>query len=182
MSWSKQTQAASGGGAVTQATIPWVVDGSGVTQTVSGTFYPVTQPVSAASLPLPVGAALDSSLGTIATDIALLAKLTDTQPVSLASLPALVAGSAVIGHVIVDSGSIADSGSVAVTNFPASQAVSIAAPVGVTGTFYQAIQPISGTVTLIGEALEALRPPRQKLGRDALHPRRGILRRKHQYA
>jgi hypothetical protein len=53
----------------------------------------VTQPISAASLPLPTGAALDSSLATIAADIALQAKLTDTQPVSAAALP-LPAGAA----------------------------------------------------------------------------------------
>lgn len=52
-----------------------------------------------------------------------------TQPVSIVSLPALTAGSAVIGHVIVDSGAI----------------TSITNPVGVTGTFFQATQPVSGT-------------------------------------
>src|SRR5665213_3533479 len=75
---------------------------SSVTQPVSGAFFQVTQPVSATVLPLPTGAATDASLGTIAADIALQAKLTDTQPVSLAALPALAAGAAVIGHVIVD--------------------------------------------------------------------------------
>jgi len=40
-----------GGGAVTQGTIPWVVDGSAV-----------TQPVSAAALPLPDGAASETTL------------------------------------------------------------------------------------------------------------------------
>jgi hypothetical protein len=44
----------------------------------------VTQPVSAASLPLPAGAALDASLTTIDADIRAQAKLTDTQPVSVA--------------------------------------------------------------------------------------------------
>lgn len=57
------------------------------TQPVSGTFYQVTQPVSIASMPsTPV-------TGTF---------FQTTQPVSLAALPALAAGSAVIGHVIVD--------------------------------------------------------------------------------
>jgi hypothetical protein len=42
--------------AVTQSTSPWVVDGSGVTQPVSGTFWQATQPISAVSLPLPTGA------------------------------------------------------------------------------------------------------------------------------
>jgi len=43
-----------------------VVDGSGVTQPVSGTFFQATQPVSATALPLPTGAATESSLSTIA--------------------------------------------------------------------------------------------------------------------
>jgi hypothetical protein len=37
------------------------IDGSQVTQPVSGTFFQTTQPVSAASLPLPTGAATDGS-------------------------------------------------------------------------------------------------------------------------
>lgn len=52
-----------------------LVDGSGHTQPVSGTFWQTTQPVSAASLPLPTGAATAanqateiSSLATIATN------------------------------------------------------------------------------------------------------------------
>ena len=36
---------------------------------------------------------------------------------------------------------------IGINNFPATQPVSIAASVPVTGTFYQATQPISGTVT-----------------------------------
>ena len=40
------------------------VDGSGATQPVSGTFYQATQPVSAASLPLPSGAATATLQGT----------------------------------------------------------------------------------------------------------------------
>lgn len=55
--------------------------------TVSVSNFPATQAVSAVSLPLPTGAAQDSSLTTIASDIAAQAKLTDTQPVSLAALP-----------------------------------------------------------------------------------------------
>ena len=113
------------------------------TQPVSGAFYPATQPVSAVSLPLPAGAALDSSLATIAADIALQAKLTDTQPVL-------------------------------VSNFPATQAVA--------GTFFQATQPVSGAVVLTGEALEAMRTQRQRLGYAVLHPRSGLLTRKHLHA
>ena len=186
---------------------------SSVTQPVSGAFFQATQPVSATALPLPTGAATDASLGTIAADIALQAKLTDTQPVSLAALPALAAGAAVIGHVIVDSGTITDSGSVAVTNFPATQPVSavslplptgaaldsslttiaadiaaqarlvdtqpvsIAAPVAVTGAFFQVTQPIAGSVTLSGDALQALITLRSAAGAAALHSKSDKLRR-----
>jgi hypothetical protein len=43
------------------------VDGSAVTQPVSGTFYQATQPISAAALPLPSGAATETTLAAIAT-------------------------------------------------------------------------------------------------------------------
>lgn len=41
------------------------VDGSGVTQPVSGTFWQATQPVSAAALPLPTGAATETTLAAL---------------------------------------------------------------------------------------------------------------------
>lgn len=44
------------------------VDGSGVTQPVSGTFWQATQPVSAASLPLPSGAATSANQPDVRTD------------------------------------------------------------------------------------------------------------------
>jgi hypothetical protein len=43
----------------------WKVDGSAVTQPVSGTFWQTTQPVSAASLPLPAGASTDAHNDTL---------------------------------------------------------------------------------------------------------------------
>lgn len=45
------------------------VDGSSVTQPVSGTFFQATQPISAASLPLPTGAATEATLLDIETDV-----------------------------------------------------------------------------------------------------------------
>jgi hypothetical protein len=45
------------------------VDGSGSTQPVSGTFFQATQPVSAVSLPLPTGAATETSLAAVAACI-----------------------------------------------------------------------------------------------------------------
>lgn len=44
---------------------------------VSGTFYPATQPVSVISLPLPTGAATDASLSTINTSVGLVKTSTD---------------------------------------------------------------------------------------------------------
>lgn len=63
------------------------VDGSGVTQPVSGTFWQATQPVSAAALPLPTGAATEATL-------AALAPLTDTE---LRATPLDVAGTVDLG-------------------------------------------------------------------------------------
>jgi hypothetical protein len=119
---------------------PITVDGSGVTQPVSGTVA-----VSAVS-------------GTVTVDGSGV-----TQPVS-----GTVAVSSVSGTVTVDgsgvtqpvSGSISVSnfpatqpvsGSVSVSNFPATQPVSIATmpSTPVTGTFWQTTQPVSGTVSTI---------------------------------
>lgn len=44
------------------------VDGSGVTQPVSGTFWQATQPVSVSSLPLPSGAATETTLASVEAD------------------------------------------------------------------------------------------------------------------
>lgn len=70
-----------------------LVDGSQVTQPVSGTFWQTTQPVS----------------GTF---------WQTTQPVSLASLPALVAGTAIIGKVDIDQTTPGTTNAVSATNFP----------------------------------------------------------------
>ncbi len=93
---------------------------------VTGTFWQATQPVSAASLPLPSGASTSAKQDTIIGHVdgieSLLAGTLTiagtvgvsgsvavtgtfwqaTQPVSLAALPALVAGSAVVGKVGID--------------------------------------------------------------------------------
>lgn len=64
------------------------------TQPVTGTFWQATQPVSATSLPLPAGAALDSSLTTIDTDVKALTKPADQQHAIVDSMtpPALTKG------------------------------------------------------------------------------------------
>jgi len=67
---------------------------------------------------------------------------TITNPVTIGTLPALVAGTAVIGHVIVDSGSVTATinGTVPVT-------ATINGTVPVSGTFYQVTQPVKEIVT-----------------------------------
>lgn len=140
----------------------------------------VTSPVSAASLPLPSGASTEATLALIKAktdnlDVALSTRtkpadqqhvIVDsapttavtgtfwqaTQPVSLASVPShAVTGPltntelrAAVVPVFVDGGQVA------ITNFPATQAVTGTfwqATQPVSGTFWQATQPVSGTVT-----------------------------------
>jgi hypothetical protein len=87
------------------------VDGSGVTQPVSGVFWQATQPISATSLPLPTNAAQETG-GNLATIAAALDVGQETMSNSLA--------------VVIASDQ---------------------STVPVSGTFWQATQPISGTVT-----------------------------------
>lgn len=78
---------------LTFASTRLLVDGSGVTQPVSGTFWQATQPISAASLPLPTGAATEATLASIDGKITTTANgikvdgSAVTQPISAASLP-----------------------------------------------------------------------------------------------
>ena len=122
------------------------VDNSGVlnvnvafpgTIAVTGTFWQDTQPVSIASLPLPSGAATEANQ---ITELAYLASLD-------AKTPTLVGGSIpVTGTFWQDTQPV--SGTVAVSNFPATQVVS--GTIAVTGTFWQDTQPVSiaGTVAV----------------------------------
>jgi len=143
---------------------PITVDGSAVTQPVSGTVAvsavsgTVTVDGSGVTQPVSGSVAVSAVSGTVTVDGSGV-----TQPVS-----GTVAVSAVTGTVTVDgsgvtqpvSGSISVSnfpatqpvsGSVSVSNFPATQPVSIATmpSTPVTGTFWQATQPVSGTVSVI---------------------------------
>lgn len=110
------------------------VDGSGVTQPISGSIsvsnFPATQPVSG-SISVSNFPATQAVTGTF---------FQATQPVSLAAAVDVSDRAArLIGHVTVDNASLAVTG----TFFQATQPVSIAASVAVTGTFFQATQPIS---------------------------------------
>jgi hypothetical protein len=95
-----------------------LVDGSGVTQPVSGTFWQATQPISAAALPLPSGAATSANQTTANTSLGSID----------GKLPSLVSG-----RIPVDTGS---SGGLTDTQLRAT-------PVPVSGTFFQTTQPIS---------------------------------------
>jgi hypothetical protein len=68
------------------------VDGSGVTQPVSGTFFQATQPVSAAILPLPSGASTEATLATRLADATFTGRInTQGQKTSAASTPVVLA-------------------------------------------------------------------------------------------
>lgn len=113
---------------VVQGAVP-VTDNAGsltVDGTVAVSNFPATQPVSAAALPLPAGAAQDATLtgGTQKT------KIVDTGGTNVATVSAA-------GAVKVDGSGVTQ---------PVSLATAPTTPV--TGTFWQATQPVSGTVTV----------------------------------
>lgn len=96
---------------------------SAPTTAVTGTFWQATQPVSIASMPsTPVTGTFWQS----------------TQPVSLTSLPSLAAGTALIGKVGIDQTTPGTTNGVSITN----------SSLAVTGTFWQATQPVSGSVSV----------------------------------
>jgi len=132
---------------------------------------------SVAALPLPAGAATAAEQTTGNTSLASIVSALQgtiavggtfwqaTQPVSLASLPALAAGSALIGQVEISDGTnvlgtvshplevtVSNSGFAVVGQVTVVDSVALDvsvtnASVAVTGTFWQATQPVSGTVT-----------------------------------
>jgi hypothetical protein len=133
-----------------------------------------TQPISAGSLPLPTGAALDTTVAGVTTAIGLQAKLTDTQPISVASLP-LPTGAALDSSLTTIATDISLQAKLTDT-----QPVSIAVPVAVTGAFFQVVQPVSGVVDLTGMSLMAVSTFQRARGFEILHPRHGRLgRRRH---
>lgn len=71
-----------------------VVDASQVTQPVNGTVnvgnFPATQPISTTALPLPDGAATESTLGSIATRVGNLSDVSATNDIGSFSLIALI--------------------------------------------------------------------------------------------
>ena len=111
----------------------WNLLNSPPTQAVSGTFWQTTQPISAASLPLPSGAATSANQATANSSLATIATNTGN-----AATNAGITGTG--SKTLTDlfnafSGGSSSSGSVSVLNWPTTQAVS--------GTFWQATQPVS---------------------------------------
>lgn len=96
---------------------------------VTGSFYPATQPVSAASLPLPTNAASETTLSTLNGKVT--ACDTGAVVVSSGSINATCSGSVAVSGV---------SGTVTVDGSGVTQPVS--------GTFYQATQPVSIAATV----------------------------------
>lgn len=132
LSWIKETQAGGGGGGTVDQGAggldPWLVSVDGPVA-VTGTFWQATQPVSAASLPLPSGAATESKQDTGNTSLASIdTKLTNPLPIS---------------------GSVTTGGLTDAQLRAADVKVTLDGEVvPVTGTFFQVTQPISGTVSV----------------------------------
>jgi hypothetical protein len=105
-----------GGGSIT-------VDGA-----VSVSNFPATQPVSVAALPLPAGAATEATLATRLTETTFTTRTpTVGQKLSAASSPVVLASDQSAVPVSDGGGSITVDGAVSVSNFPATQPVSVAA-------------------------------------------------------
>jgi hypothetical protein len=119
------------------ASVPVVVASNQSAIPISGSVsvsnFPATQPVSAVSLPLPTGAATETTLS--AVNIKLPAALGQTT--MSASLAVVVAS---------DQSAVPISGSVSVSNFPATQPVSGTVAATQSGTWN--INNVSGTVSL----------------------------------
>jgi len=122
----------------TANTTAWKVDGSAVTQPVSGTFFQATQPVSiaatvaisAASLPLPTGASTSALQTTGNTSLSSI----DTKIPALGQ--ALAAASVPVVLTAAQLSTLTPLSSISVSNFPATQPISgtVTANAG-TGTF-----------------------------------------------
>lgn len=139
----------------TANTTAWKVDGSAVTQPVSGSFYQATQPVSIASMPsTPVTGTFYQVTQPVSGTF-----WQTTQPVSIATAPALVASSAVIGHVINDASAavighvIVDATSTTIAT--QATAASLNATVVGTGTFVTQSNIADGASVTLGAKADA---------------------------
>ncbi len=120
------------------------VDGSAVTQPVSGTFWQATQPVSAASLPLPTGAATEATLSTLNGKVT--ACDTGAVVVSSSALPTGAATSALQTQPGVDIGDVTinnAAGAAAVNIQDGGNTITVDGTVGVSGN----VTVVQGTGT-----------------------------------
>ena len=121
------------------------VDGSAVTQPVSGTFWQATQPVSAASLPLPSGASTSANQSTLITNTTNIPNVIGTAASAIPSKLLQIGGSDGTNARAIKTNT---SGQLDIRPLTSSDQITIAnSSIAVTGTFWQATQPVSGTVT-----------------------------------
>lgn len=115
------------------------------TQAVTGTFFQATQPVSG-SISVSNFPATQAVTGTF---------FQATQPVSLTTLPALTAGTAVIGHVIADTGSTTTVTANAVVSTVNSSTTTLAAGGVFTGTSEDVTEYADIRVTVFADVASA---------------------------
>lgn len=171
LSWVAEQQASGGGGgggSVTQGTSPWVVSFSAPQHVIvdSASSVGVTGPLTDTQLR---ASAVPVSLSTLPSGTNVIGHvIVDTAPttaVTLATAPPLVASSAVIGHVIVDTApstvvtnanldvalstrlkpadTLTKVATVDTITNPVAVTLAVAPTTPVTGTFWQATQPVS---------------------------------------
>lgn len=132
-----------GATAPTSATEIGIIDGTGKLQGASST-NPV--PVSVSTIPLPTGAATEATLSAFKTanhtDLGVLNTTLGTPIQTTGGTVGLVAGSAVIGHVITDTGS-----TTAVTGTVAISAASLPLPTGASTAAKQPALGIAGSAS-----------------------------------
>lgn len=118
----------------TSATGVTLVDGSAVTQPVSGTFWQATQPVSAASLPLPTGAATETTLATLLTTTAFQSRIpVNGQTAMASSIPVVIASNQSAIPITDNAGSLTVDGTVKVEGRGADGATTVGDPVLIGG-------------------------------------------------
>ena len=114
----------------------------------------ITQPLTDTQLratPVPVSLGSTTITGSVAVTGSFYQA---TQPVSIATAPVLVAGSAIIGKVGIDQTTPGTTNGVQITNSSVAVTIASMPSTPVTGTFWQATQPVSGTVAISNSTIE----------------------------
>ena len=127
----------------TANTTAWLVTGTGGTFPVTGTFWQATQPISAASLPLPTGAATAANQQTDA--------LTDTQlratPVPISGTVTVTDGAGAL-NVIVDSSALPTGAATEATLGGVLTSSNFAAAFGTAGTADTQVMSVQGIASM----------------------------------